>query len=473
MSDIKKMCRNVVDLLLTYRGAWAFIFLGWVPVFLAAWPGVFAIDNVFQMKWYLEGTVSAHHPVLHTYLLGAILSAVKRCFGTWEAGMCIFSLLQMAFLSAILAFTVKVMGERACGRISRLLALLFYALIPYNPVSAITSTKDTIFAGLFLLAVVRTYQIVCDPETFFGSWKKIFQYVLLIFLMCAFRNTGIYIFLFTMPAFVIVCRRYWKEVLIIGMCAVVAWGIFTGPVYQLLNVQKGSSAEMLSVPIQQLARAMVYAPEEFTEEQWDQAAAYMPDHERYEPRVSDPVKDSFNVELFEKDAAMFLKLWVDIGIKCPGVYVEAFFDTNDGFWNPLKEYPDPGTYLPYIPYRSADQGAVGTSWEGQVLVEQRSLIPLLDTFYEKMTETGGYNRIPGMRFVYNIAVAFWLIVASIIVCIRKKAWNLAVPFFLLVGLWGTLMLSPVVVFRYGYPLMISIPLVWAMCRTAGRERENA
>ena len=38
-----------------------------------------------------------------------------------------------------------------------------------------------------------------------------------------------------------------------------------------------------------------------------------------------------------------------------------------------------------------------------------------------------------------------------------------VPFFLLIGLWGTLMLSPVVVFRYGYPLLICLPVVWAMC----------
>lgn len=195
MPDIKKICRTAAGFLLTYRGSWAFIFLCWLPVFLAAWPGVFVIDNVFQLKWYLEGTIIAHHPVLHTYLLGAVLDAGRRIFGTWEAGMCIFSLLQMIFLSAVFAYTVKVMAARA-GRICRLISVFFYALIPYNPVSAFTATKDTIFAGLFLLVLAGAYQVVCDPEGFFQSWKKILLYVLLVFLMCAFRNTGIYIFLF-------------------------------------------------------------------------------------------------------------------------------------------------------------------------------------------------------------------------------------------------------------------------------------
>ena len=56
---------------------WGLMFLAWIPGLLAAWPGVFVVDNVFQMKWYLEGTISAHHPILHTYLLGGCLKLGK------------------------------------------------------------------------------------------------------------------------------------------------------------------------------------------------------------------------------------------------------------------------------------------------------------------------------------------------------------------------------------------------------------
>lgn len=462
MRKVRHFPSVISKTLTTFKGAWGFIFVCWLPAFLADWPGVFVIDNVFQMRWYLEGTVSAHHPVLHTYLLGGILSFGKALFGSWEAGLCIFSILQMIFLSAVFAYTIKVLANHT-GQIFRTVVVLCYALIPYNPVSAFTATKDTIFAGLFLLVVLMTFRIVCSPEDFFSSWKKIIGYVILIFLMCAFRNTGIYIFVFMIPSFVIVCQKYWKKVLIIGLCCILAWGIFTGPVYSLLGITKGSSAEILSVPMQQLSRVMVYAPEELTEEQWEKAETYMPFYDRYAPRVADPVKDGFNSALFDEAPGEFIKLWAEVGMKAPVVYIQAFFDMNVGFRNPFMEYPDPGTYLAYIPYHSADPGAVGTSWEGQVFVENRSFLPMLDLFYEKMTETGGYNSVPGLKFVYSTATAFWLVIAAIIFCIIKKRWKMAVPFFLLIGLWGTLMLSPVVAFRYGYPLIISLPVVWAMC----------
>ena len=60
----EKMARTgkfVTRIFTSYRGAWFFIFACWMVPFFAAWPGVFVIDNVFQMKWFLEGRVSAHH----------------------------------------------------------------------------------------------------------------------------------------------------------------------------------------------------------------------------------------------------------------------------------------------------------------------------------------------------------------------------------------------------------------------------
>lgn len=444
------------------------IFLFWLPSFLAAWPGVFVIDNVFQMKWYLEGTVSAHHPVLHTYLLGSILKLGMTAFGSWEAGLCIFSVLQMIFLSGVFAYMITKL-KKDTGKKVYVAALLFFTLVPYNSVSAFTATKDTVFAGVFLLLVLRTYLIARNPDSFFSSWKSMVSYGVLVFLMCAFRNTGIYLFIFSAPAFLVVYRAHWKKTLLIVGGCVLTWGIFTGPVYGALGVEKGSSAEMLSVPMQQLARAMVYAPEEFTQEQWELALEYMPDYDRYASRVADPVKDSFNGGMFDESPVRFVRLWAGMGVKCPGIYVEAFFSMNIGFWNPLMEYPDPGTYLAYIPYHSADLETVGTAWDGQVFVQQKSLRPFLSDFYEKMTENGSYNRILGLRFVYSIATGFWLMAAGLVYCIVKRKWSMVLPFFLLVGLWGTLMLSPVVAFRYGYPLLISLPVVWAcVCRKENR-----
>ena len=147
-----------------------------------------------------------------------------------------------------------------------------------------------------------------------------------------------------------------------------------------LDIAKGSPAEMLSVPIQQLACVMVNSPENMTDDQWNLAVRYMPDYARYTPRVSDPVKDTFNSELFAKDPLRFIKLWAEVGIREPVTYAAAFLSTNIGFWNPFMQYPDPGTYLAYIPYNSANLEQVGVSWAGQIFIENKSMIPALDVF---------------------------------------------------------------------------------------------
>ena len=55
-------------------GNWAFAFalllVCWLPVWLAFWPGIFAADSATQFYQYYNEDFSAHHPLLHTLLLG-------------------------------------------------------------------------------------------------------------------------------------------------------------------------------------------------------------------------------------------------------------------------------------------------------------------------------------------------------------------------------------------------------------------
>ncbi len=464
ITHIKKF---TIQLFTSFKGVLGILFICWLIPFLAAWPGVYVVDNVFQMKWFLEGQVNAHHPVLHTYLLGWILKTGRYFFGSYEAALGIFCLLQMLFMSAVFSYLLKKLEGYVSVRF-RVISTLFFGLIPYNPVSAFTATKDTLFAGFFLLVVLKSFLLADSQDEFFSSKKEMIFFCLQVFLMCAFRNTGIYIFIFSLPIFLIVCRKYWKRMFAIGIVSVLLWLFYTGPVYGILHVTKGSSAEMLSVPMQQLARVMVEGSEKLTEEERETIGMYIPDYVLYEPRVADPVKDTFQGDIFDEAPLGFVKLWFQVGVKCPIIYLDAFLQENEGFWNPFMKYPDPGTYLPYIPYRSADPQMWGEARKGQVFIEQNSWFPQIAYVYEKLTETGDYNRIPGVCFIYSIATAFWLMVAGFMYCLKKKRYKMAAPFFLLIGLWGTLMLSPVVVFRYGYPLIISIPVVYAMCRGMGK-----
>mgnify|MGYP001538040656 FL=1 len=50
--------------------SWLLIFLAWVPGLIASFPGIYAYDSVYQIGYYLSGSIYLHHPLIHTYLLG-------------------------------------------------------------------------------------------------------------------------------------------------------------------------------------------------------------------------------------------------------------------------------------------------------------------------------------------------------------------------------------------------------------------
>ena len=43
--------------------------------------------------------------------------------------------------------------------------------------------------------------------------------------------------------------------------------------------------------------------------------------------------------------------------------------------------------------------------------------------------------------------------------VYRRQWRMLCPALLLMGLWGTLMLGPVVLMRYAYPLLMAQPLL--------------
>lgn len=439
----------------SFEITWGLLFVCWIPGLLAEFPGIYAYDAVFQVEWYVNGTISGHHPILHTYILGWCMTFGKNVLGSYEMGMLLYSVLQMLVMSAIFSYIIK----RLSGKLPAVVLVFTFlceALLPFHVLFSFSATKDPVFAAMFGLVVLKTYDIVSDMEGFFQNKKAMCSFVILVFGMCAFRNNGYYALLCMIPIFLIVCRKYWKRALLVSMACVLMWQVYTGPVYRLLDVKPGSKAEMMSVPMQQLSRAMLYDEEKLTKEEKIKIEEWIPDYDRYWPRVSDGVKDSFNGALLDTNMSDFLKLWIEVGMKCPGEYLNAFTSMNFGYWYPDMIYPDPGTYFPYIE-------TLNTEYEGGILVQRTSYIPILDKIYG-FFQYAVQQYIPVITMLFSPGFMFWVICIGIVYCIYWKKYEMAVPFSLLIGLWITLLLAPLVLLRYAYAFMVCLPIVLAMCR---------
>ena len=439
---------------------WGIFFFVWFIGLLAAFPGIYAYDSIFQVNYVQTSQMSAHHPVLHTYWLYGCIHLGQTVFKSAETGLLIYSLTQMILLSGILAYILK----KLWNRLPKIVILFFaccFAFLPYNILFSFSATKDVIFSGIFALLILKTYERIKSPEIYFKSFRKQADYVFWLFLLCAFRNTGIYAICFMVPFLLFFFRRYWKQIVFSIFALFLLWGLYTGPVYSALHIEKGSSAEMLSVPMQQMARSLMTVPERFTQEEREQIAEYIPDYEKYSSKISDYIKDTFNAEKFNEDKAAFIKLWIVCGLKAPDVYLDAWCSNSSGNWYPCEDYPLPDAWHPYIMYDNytPDDG-YGADY---LWIERSSYIPALSYLLRGFALSGAHQYFPAVSMLFSPGIGFWVLLVGVAICIDKKNYRAFVPFSLMFGLWVTMMLGPIALLRYTYPLMLSVPVVMAIC----------
>lgn len=91
----------------------------WIPVWLAFWPGHFSADSLTQFDTYYNETPYAHHPLLHTALLGACMmtgiNLHPEGYATW--GLAIYCGVQMCCWRRVSPMAAGGSGDavRRCG----------------------------------------------------------------------------------------------------------------------------------------------------------------------------------------------------------------------------------------------------------------------------------------------------------------------------------------------------------------------
>ena len=329
----------------------AFIFVCWLPVFLAYYPSVFAYDAEGQLYQVIAGDYSTHHPLLHTLFLGAFFRLGGR-LDSYSTGMAVHSVVQMLLMAGAFAGALTYLYEKRTARWTRILLLLFYGLFPTNSVLAISTTKDVLFSALVLLYTVCFYRLTYD-RNMQVTWKERAVCILLGVLMLLFRNNAVYAFVVSAPVLFWGMRRVkfdresqqeaslWdgkaagKEYLRLALGILLLFAVGAVLLKALTHAQSGSPREMLSVPLQQMARVWVH--EENGELMDDQSLRremekFMPSERGfsvYDPHLADRVK---NIAIIHDDPKGLVKTWIRLGMEYPGIYIDAFLDNSLGLW---------------------------------------------------------------------------------------------------------------------------------------------
>lgn len=453
----------------------AVIFLCWLPVFLAYYPSVFAYDAEGQLYQVIAHDYSTHHPLLHTLFLGAFFRMGGTWFHSYASGMAVHSVVQMAFMAAAFGYTLAYLYRRGVPVYLRVLLALFYALFPANSILALSTTKDVLFAALVLLYTLTLHGLIgkrrCDkpvqqPENgVLHDRGGLLWYVLWAVLMLLFRNNAVYAFLLSIPAACLLLRGKkgtgdgaWKRYLCSTGIALSLFALCAMTLQSVTGAQNGSPREMLSVPLQQMARTRVKAEDTLSEEMRQELDRYLPSEwvtAAYDPHLADPVK---NRAVIHDDPAGLIKTWMKLGLQHPQIYLDAFLDNSIGYWyvqdRSHAQIYGIGTESGFG-YLSTDNRTMPAGCE----IVEHSYLPALRAGMERIVSDNVYQKLPVIRLIFAPALYWWMLCLYIAKVIYRKRYELLIPAAFLICYYMTLLLSPTVLIRYMYPFVVTVPAI--------------
>lgn len=445
------------------------IFLCWLPVFLAYYPSVFAYDAEGQLYQVIAGDYSTHHPLLHTLFLGAFFK-LGGVLGSYSAGMALHSIVQMILLAAAFAFVLSYLYEKGISRWQRMLLLAFYALFPTNSVLSLSTTKDVLFSALVLLYTMQLYHMICDKKMQVDKRDRA-ACVILSVLLLLFRNNAVYAFLVSMPL-VYAGYRKWqigeekaqsasfgaRTYLVLSIAALLFFAVCSAGLRAGTHAHSGSPREMLSVPLQQMARTRVKEEQRIDPALRKELEKYIPAEwvfAAYDPHLADPVK---NRAVIHDDPAGLIETWVKLGMRHLDVYVDAFLDNCVGCWY-LEDISHAQIYgigtESGFGYLSTDNRTMPAGCE----IIPHSYLPGLRSLLEKIVSDNQYQRIPVLRIIFAPAFYWWMLCMYMAVAVYRRKYIMLLPVCFLGAYYLTLLLSPAVLIRYMYPFVVTVPAI--------------
>lgn len=442
-----------------YLLCWGLIFAAWLPGLIASYPGVYGYDCIYQIDYYRKGAISTHHPLLHTWWLGFCVVTLGDWLGSPEAGMCVYSIMQMIVFSASFASILAYLRSRRAGVLMQLACLIAFMFMPTNAILSFSGTKDVVFAAMVIWTLIWMLRNVENAEALrtWGAWARL---VALGMGMMLLRKQGIYVFLFALFFGLLVMKGQRRRVLAAMLAAVALFGVYQGPVSTLLKAERVEDVqEMLSVPIMQLSAAHMNHNYDMPQDTKTAIESYIPQWDNYDfttRAIADPMKNTFNAQLYRQDPSAFWKLWARTGAAYPETYIDAFLRLTLGWWYPDAHFRDPASYHPYYEYRNTYRE--NSEW----LILDRTTptcLRWLSDLYLNLSDYNTDQKIPVISMFTSSGLAAWVMFLFIRWAIYRRRWRMLMPAALLLGLWGTLLLGPVVILRYSYSLIMAVPLL--------------
>ena len=432
-----------------------FFFLCSLPAWLSLFPGGFAYDALGEWEQFKNQMITSHHPVIHVCVVGGLLEFFHDLTGSYNVGIAVYTFCQMVIMANIFAIALRIMKKLHFPGIFQWIAFLFWGFSPVIQLFSISVTKDVVFTGMELLFFLYVLWFYRDRADFFQKPGRLVAFCVVALCTMILRNNGLYIVAIMLIYMLFGSRQYWKRFGLMLFGILVAYGLYVGPFYSALDVEAGGIEEMLSVPLQQMARVHRYDYESLSQEDLELLYQVVPKEnlDLYRSTVSDFVKSGFQKEAFDANKGEFIKLWIKWGLEHPLTYVNSFLINTVDFWYPgavVDGYMHANDRSSYFDYQVDEPGT------------EIVLLPKVHEFYEAISHDAAAQKVP---FAFLVLSPGWYLIVSLVIFLYlwyQRSYRLMQPMFILVLSVLTVLLGPVALVRYVLILYYAFPVVLGM-----------
>ena len=433
------------------------LFVCYLPYIIVYYPAVINYDAANQIKEvmgihtrYMDSVVLINenvfitnfNPVLHTLLLGGLFKFGYN-IGSVNFGLFLYSIVQISIVILTFSYAIYFMKTRGVKNKYLIISLLIFSLVPVFPMYAMTTVKDVIFSCLVLLLVIYIYKFIVA-----NVFKRdYFIFFFIILFMMLFRNNGLYILILVFPFLIIALKDKRKGLILIFILSICSYFGYN-KLLTYFEISNTSIREALSIPFQQTARLVKYK-EEIIDEVDKKAIDVILDYntlaERYEPDLSDNVKNKYNKYATSEDLKRYFIVWFKYLFKEPMIYIDATLNNVYGYF-----YPNTGQWYLYNTYNTKLKEA-GFDYHFNDLDIIRKAFSGF---------SNAYSRIPLLGVIVNIGFTTWtylFLLCSLIITKNKKYIFTLLPGFVLLL---TCIAGPAnTYFRYILPLTFTLPIL--------------
>ncbi len=402
------------------------LFIAWIPYFMAYFPGSISRDGMTQINIARGAApLSNAHPILSTWCMGIFIK-IGKWINNDYLGIFLYVLFQTFVMISALVYMLRFVHELTKNKTIIYIALAFFALYPTWGMMVESVIKDTLYTAFFILFTTMFAQIVMDKEEKTKDRMFLFKFFLSMIGICFWRNNGIYVVIISFIVLLIskTMKSYKKSVAFMLALIMLLYYGMNAWVYPMLNVQKGSTREMLSLPFQQTARYLRDNPQDVTEDEKKIISAVL-DYEKipelYNPNIADYARNTFRENSTSEELKKYFIVWFKMFCRHPETYFKATLNNTYNYYyfkdmrNFMSEYQN------------------YTAWDiNELAIEENKFEftnnckAILETYLEVI------NRIPFVNHLGRCGLFTWVVLIAFALMFRRKEFAgmiLCVPLF--------------------------------------------